>query len=240
MAHKRALSDLRTAVRDNLDEPTPAFWTNAQLLRFINRAKNRVWNEAKKLKADYFDVTRTSTDGSLTILGETYAATGFQIVAGTRDYTLPPDFSEMRLIEVTTSGYEHVRFTYLPLTHPTFRAMLRVTDNQAPSEFYYTIVGERTLRITPFSDTTLNLRITYTPVIADLAADTDTLEMPWPLPDAVEAFATATAMVMDRDPNAAVWEQRGRAIVADMFGAHARQSQDPEFVQDFLAEWSDG
>ena len=53
MAHRKALSDLRTAVRDNLDEASASFWSNAQLLRFINRAKDRVWVEVRKLKEDF-------------------------------------------------------------------------------------------------------------------------------------------------------------------------------------------
>lgn len=238
MAHRKSLSDMRTAVRDRLDESTAAFWTNAQLTRYINRAKDRVWNRVKALNDDYFTVTRVSTDGSLTILGETYAATSFQIVAGTRDYTLPPDFSEMKLINVTTSGYEDVRFVYRDLTHPDMRGALEITDNQVPNIFYFDIIAERTMRIAPLSDTTLDLRMTYVQYFADLSADTDQLTMPHPLYLAVEAYSVAQALMQDRNPDAAAAKADGDSIIAEMFGAHHRQTQDPEHAVGYLAEWT--
>lgn len=230
MSHHKTLTNLRDAVRDNLDETTASFWSAADIDRYINRAKDRVWMEVRKLKKDYFTVTRTSTDGSLTILGETYAATGFQVVASTRDYTLPPDFSEMTLVEVTTSGYETVKFFYRDLAAPEMRAALMITDNQTPDVFYFGLIAERTMRIAPMSDTTLNLRLTYVQAFPDLSLTTDELTMPFPLYLAVEAYATASAMKKDRNPAAAVWEQTGNSYVANVFGGHARQTQDPVFV----------
>ena len=65
MATQRAiLSDMRTAVRDNLDEATAAFWTDARLNRNLSRAAHLVWQEVRKTHADYGLVTRLSTDGS--------------------------------------------------------------------------------------------------------------------------------------------------------------------------------
>lgn len=239
MSHRKSLSDMRTAIRDNLDESTASFWTNAQLLRFINRAKDRVWTEVRKLKDDYFLVQRASTDGSVTILGATYATSSFAIVAGTRNYTLPPDFSEMKLIEVTTANYETVRFLYRDLAHPEMRAAREITDQQTPDVFYFDIIGERTLAIAPLSNTALDLRLSYIPIIGDLSLDADELEMPYPLWMAVEAFATSSALKMDRDfTNAGIWEQTGRAIIAEVFGAHARQTQDAEYVQSYLGDYT--
>src|SRR5690349_15986438 len=108
MANERykALSDLRTAVRDRLDESSASFWTDAQLTRYLNRAKDRVWSRIRALEEDYFDISRTSLDGTLTINGESYAASSFAIAVGTSDYNLPPDFVEMRSVECITSGYE--------------------------------------------------------------------------------------------------------------------------------------
>ena len=238
MPLRKTLSDLRTAVRDNLDEATASFWSNAQLHRFVNRAKDRPWVEVRKLKEDYFAVQRTSDSGDLTILGTTYAASSFQIAAGTRNYTLPPDFSEMKLIEVTTADYEDVRFLYRDLADPVHRTVREVTDQQTPDLFYFDIIGERTFTIAPLSNTALDLRLTYVPVLPDLSADTDELEMPHPLYMAVEAFATASAQIMDRDQTAAIWENVGRERVAAAIGAHARQTQDPEFVQSALSDYT--
>ena len=234
MAYRKTLSDLRSAVRLNLDEPSPSFWSNANLTTFINRAKDRVWTDVRKVKDDYFIIRRTSLDGSLTILGESYSASGFAIAAGTTDYTMPHDLVELKLIQVITSGYEHVRFQMADLTDPGFRRAMEVTENTAPNVFYADLVGERTMVIAPKSDTALDLRITYVRKLADLSDDSDELEMPDPLYLAVEAYATSHAMMEDRDPNSTVWELRGQRLVADFVGAIARQTQNPRLVRDFF------
>ena len=163
MAHTKSLETIRTSVRDRLDESTASFWTNAQLNTYINQAKDRVWSRVRSLNDDMFLVERSSTDGSVTILGETYATSSFAIIVGTSttgwNYTLPPDFAEMRLIEVITSNYETVRFVHADLTSAGMRGAMEVTDNQTPDMFYFDIVGERTMRIAPKSSTALDLRI---------------------------------------------------------------------------------
>ena len=40
-------------VRDVLDESSASFWTDAQLLRYLNRAKDRVWSRIRELKDDW-------------------------------------------------------------------------------------------------------------------------------------------------------------------------------------------
>jgi hypothetical protein len=231
---RRTLADLRTAVRDNVDELVASFWSDAQLNRFINRAKDRVWTEVRKLKEDYFLVTRSSTDGSIVIFGSTYACANFQISsAGTLSYQLPPDMASIKLIECITSNYEYVGFEYRDMAHPDFRSARMVTNQYTPETFIFDVVGERTLMLAQKSDTTLDLRISYIPIVPDMASDTDLLEMPHALYMAVEEFATAAALKMDRDPNSAAWEQTGNASIARALGASSRQDQDAEFVQDY-------
>ena len=237
MANERykSLSDVRTSVRDNLDESSASFWSNAQLLRYINRSKDRVWNRVKALNADYFNISRTSLDGALTILGESYTCTSFQIVAGTTDYNLPPDFSEMKLVECITSGYEQIRFIYRDMNNPEFRSLRAIVDNVTPSDYFlFDIFQDSAIRIAPKTDTTLDLRLTYVQIIADLVADSDRLTMPWPLYLAVEAFATGMALRQDRSPDALNWMQEGDKVIAEMFGAHHRQIQDVETAAGYL------
>lgn len=236
MAHRKTRADLLAAARRYLDEATASFWTDAQLYAYLNEAKDRVWNEVKKLKADFWHVTRTSTDGSVTILGESYATSSFAIVAGTRDYTLPHDISELKLIEVTTTDYESVRFLHRDLAHPDMRTALAVTENVSPSLIYFDLIGERTMRIAPKSDTALDLRLTYEQAFDDLSATID-LTMPMPLYLAVIYYAVASAMLQEANPNSAVHEARARQIVADVFGAHARQTQDTEIAVGYMEDY---
>jgi hypothetical protein len=238
MALRRTLAQLTTRVRQHLDEVAAGgFWSAEHVTAAINAAKDRVYLEVRKASQDYFVVTRASTDGSLTILGETYAASSFAIAPGTRDYTLPPDLVELRAIECITADHEQTRWSWRDASDPQFRSALGNVTPTLPSGFLYTLIGERTLRIAPLSDTALDLRLTYVAVLPDLEATSDTLEMPYPLHRAVEEYAAADCLMADRAPESAAFEARGNATVARFLGAHQRQSTDPQFVTGYLEDF---
>jgi hypothetical protein len=226
-----SLLTLRTSVREHLDEPSAVFWSDARLNRIINRAKDEIWLEVRKLKRGYFEIERTSLDGAVTILGTSYATSGFAIVAGTATYTLPPDFAELTLMECLTSGYEWVRFVLMPKQHTAFRTALTLTVNQTPTIIYADIEGERTLRIAPKSNMALDVRLTYVRILPDLSLDADALEMPHPLYIAVEELAAKRAQMQDRDGTNTWWAAEATASVTRFLGAHRRQSQDIDMVE---------
>ena len=231
MALRKTLAEMRTKVRTNLDEATASFWSATQIDAFINRAMQRVWMEGRKLKDDFFVTSRTSLDGTVTILGESYDTASFQIVAGTREYTLPHDLVEMRAIEVITASYEHVQFFHQDLAEPSFRVLRTIADNAQPFVFFWDVTGERQLVLSHKSDSTLDLRIWYVQLIADLVNATDQCLLPNPLYKAAEEYATAEAMQMDRDANAASWEAKGNQTVLTYMAGAARQSADAEVVR---------
>lgn len=234
--HYLTLANLRTRTRDQLDEASASFWTDAQIDRYVNRGMHRVWNRLKAANEYYCTVTRTSLDGALTIQGESYSSTSFQIVAGTSDYTLPPDFDQMSTIEVITSGFEDLTFTRLNINDPEFRAARSFTDNQTPSdEIFYDIIGEPPImRIAPKSSVTLNLRITYVQTLPDLSADGDRLTLPRPLEMAVCDYAVMYALRQDRSPDAGTYEASGDKLVAEKFGSDLRQTQDVQIARGFM------
>jgi len=230
----KTLTNLTDAVRTYFDEDTASFLSATKVTRLINEAKDRVASEVRALKDDYLTITRGSGDGSLTILTDTYAATGMRIVSGsTTTLTLPPDFLEMKLIEITTADYEHVVLVYRDLSHPDMRAAMQITTDVAPSVIYFDITGERTLRWAPRVDTTLDTKMTYVQIFGDLSAGSDELTMPWPLYLAVIHYATASAMLIEGNPNSEAHEARARQVIADVFGANARQTQDIEVATGF-------
>lgn len=243
MAANKTLAELITAVRENVDESVESFWSDVRLVHCLDKAKDRVWLEIRKLKADFFDVTRSSTDGTVTILGSSYNTASFKILAGTgtgtRDYALPPDLNELHLIEVITSGYEHVRFYPRNLSHPDMLGALGVTTGTGAGAFYYALLAASTLRVAPYSDVALDLRLTYVaqPAAFDPAVTTASLDLPHPTYLAVIEFATATALKQDRNPDAAAFEAGGTNLIATYFGAHARQTQEVEIAQSYLEGW---
>lgn len=235
MALRKTLGEMVTATRTNLDEIVPSFWAAADIPQFLNRAKDRVVLEVRKAHQDWLALTRTSLDGALTILNTAYDASAFRTIPGTRDYLLPPDLSELLDVQCLTSSYEWLRLTYRRHTATDFRRALEETSPQTPR--YYTLLGERTWRLAPTSDVTLDWQLTYVPVVPDLVLSTDPLEMPHPLYMAVEQYATAEALMKDHSPDAAAWEAKGNATIALFLGATVRQATDMEVVQGFLEDW---
>ena len=235
MALRRTRLQLRTAVRANLDEASPSFWTNDNLNQFLNTSKDRVWQEVRKAKQGYFDVTRTSLDGAITVVGEAYDCTFFRTVAGTRDYALPHDFGALQEARCLTAGFEWVRLAFRLPTTPDYREASEDTTRRIPQ--FYTLLCERTWRLVPTPESTLDWALTYTAIVPDLDADGTTLEMPHPLYRAVQEYATAEALMMDRSPDAAAWEAKGNASIALFLGAPERQQTDAEHVTGFLEEW---
>ena len=237
--HYKDLTTMRLLVRDQLDEMSASFWTDAQIDRYINRGKDRVWNRLKAVNEYYCTVTRTSLDGALTIQGESYTASAFQIVSGTSDYTLPPDFDQMSMIEVITSGREDITFTRMDINDPEFRALRQLTESQDPfDEVFFDIIGEPAkMRIAPTVNTTLDLRITYVQSLADLSAATDRLMLPNPLYQAVTDYAVSFALRQDRSPDALTYEQSGDKLIAERFGSDLRQTQDVQTARGYMDGW---
>jgi len=155
-------------------------------------------------------------------------------VPGATDYTLPADFQEMVANRCLTPGYEWLRLAYRRQGQPDFRAAQESPSPQTPR--YYTVLGERTWRVGPASDVTLDWEITYVAVVPDLTAADSTLELPHPLYMAVEQYATADALMKDHAQDAAAWEARGNATLALFFGSTDRQSTDVEYVRGYLED----
>ena len=232
MAQAKTRAELLAEVRANLDEATASFWTDAELYRFLIRAKDKVWMEVCKLQKKFFVRTLSSTDSPATILGATYTpSSSLAITAGGSTLTLPGDFASLETLEVITSGYEYVQFCARDMATPEFRELRSDTTQRAPGAFYFDIYGLTTLLYTPLSNVALDTRLYYVYRPADMSGSVD-LDMPDPLYMAVEEYATTRAMLKDRDDTAAVWNQMGNKTVVDCLNAITRQVQDPVFVQD--------
>lgn len=239
---RRTLLELRTDVRTNLDEASAAFWTDTQLNRFLTQAADEVWAEVRKVKQDYWTISRDSGQGILTIMGATWDSSQMKVTPGAVSLMLPPDLAELKLIEVVNPAYGTVRFEHCDMTDPAYRYLRTLTENQPPTGFLFDVQAEHTLLFTPKSDTTLDVFVTYMPLTcivetatdfvtkAAFTVDTDELVMPHPLYLAVEAMATWRAQYMDRDPGADRWLDMANKTIARWMGGHRRQTQDPEMV----------
>lgn len=242
MSHQRTLAEMVQSLRYNLDDTgsTPR-WTTAILTDNLNHAKDRVWNEVRKERKDYFLSTRLSTDGTVTILGESYSCAGFQITDGPTtgnpvNLTLPPDFAELRSFRVITSGYTGVRLKLTQVSDVEYRQARAYPDPVSPTTILMAVVNERSMAFGPKTDVDLDTELVYIYQPADLITG-ESLQMPYPLDSAVEALATATAFAQDDDARAAVWQNIYRDIVANVIGATDRQTQDATIVESADVFW---
>lgn len=236
----KTLSDLRTAVRDALDEPTPARWANAQLDRYLNQAMFRVWNEVRRLRKDYFVRALASTDETVQVLCENYDTANLAVTVNGTTMELPADFAELVLFEVTTSGREQLRFVWRAMTDPLFRAAREQTTAQDPDIFYFDIYDSRTLIYAPLSSVALDTRLFYVFRPAELSGDDTEMEMPAPLDLAVVWYAVASAMAQDLAPEAALYEQRAKSVIAEMVATDSRVNQDPQTAISAYADFFNG
>ena len=93
------LLELRTRVRDYLDEPVAAFWTDAQLNNWINQAYFFAYMEFVQAFENYF------------------ATVVYQnITAGVDTYALPVNFDKFRLLERVIDNTVTIPLQELPIT----------------------------------------------------------------------------------------------------------------------------
>jgi len=140
------------------------YFTTVELVAWANDGKDRLEKVLRRVNENYFIRFIASTGTSAKILGIDYAGTSLAWADGTILYTLPPDFLKMVSIRITTSAYANAKIERRAYHDPEFQDALR-TSNTAQimrgADFFYDIIGERTLAIAPDPNAALNLEMAY-------------------------------------------------------------------------------
>lgn len=140
------------------------FVTDAELLAWANEGNRLLELKLRTARANYFTrrMLSTTTDPEK-IMGIDYTPTvSLPLAVGTNYATLPPDFQELNIIRIITSGYEATPVTYRPHTHPDFRQMLSDSTNRMPgTQMFFDVIGERQLVFVPRLSTRLDIEIEY-------------------------------------------------------------------------------
>jgi len=215
----RALSTVRLAVRDHLDEDSASYWTDASLTRQIVRSASALWKRIVQIRKDYF---LSATPGTLTL------------ASGTFRYALPSDFFEVKLIRTTTSGQENVAWRPAHMASAKFIEGLRsdITIN-SPSEFLYQIVANQTIVVSPIPRAVLVASVEYVALPTEPSADADTFGALDPFLDYVEYDAAAKLLAKGPVGDPAYWQNMADKewiailLALDKF----RSRQDGDFVE---------
>lgn len=147
-----------------LDEPVPTAYSDRVVLSWINAAYYQAWHYMRLAREDYFRVQMRSTDAVQTIRGYAYNPASLALVSGTRAYTLPPDFSELKSIRCITSGRQQILFSMGDESNPDWIDSLVKSETNTTwiSEWFrWAVVGDRTLVFSPIPREALDIELTY-------------------------------------------------------------------------------
>lgn len=195
------VSSIITSVRNHLIEPVAKFWTDVELLDYINRGVHDLWRDIVDLKQEHF-LTINNTDVSL--------QSGATQLSG-----VPTDVHKIYLIEPRDlNAIPGLSFTPRDYNDTRFQS-LRGASPFSPSdgsEILYAIhqqgapVGSPTIPVAPATSSTVLLSFCYVPTLPNLIA-TNYIPIPGEADNAIIAWAVAYARAKERDDRApdATW-----------------------------------
>ena len=90
-----SLTTITTLIRDNLDEVSSGYWTDAEIQRKAVRRLRELWSRIIGVRDDWYKSTTPAT---------------ITLVSGTLKYALPAGFFRAASIRTSTSGKEAVKW----------------------------------------------------------------------------------------------------------------------------------
>lgn len=203
------------------------------LMSHINEGKDEVWALLKSLDDQYFVVRSQATVAA----NDYYFA---PLTTGAREYTLPSDFREVKLIEVTTSGYTDVRFVYRDAHHPDFAEARRGANysnaaNGSCGIYYYTIYGKSTFALANYPEAAMTLVLWYVRALADYEAADTVDEILFSFAKKIAEYAAMKVMLVQQDQSQfeewqKVWRQDVLSVAT---AANHRNQSDIVCAQEF-------
>ncbi len=169
------ITTMTLLIRDNLDEVSAGYWTDAEISRKIVRRYRELWS--RMIGIDWFKSTVPAT---------------IALVSGTVKYALPADYFRTATIITTTSGQTSVKWVWMSCKDPRFvagqQADLLVSN---PGVIYYDIEGVTSLVVSPIPQSVLAASHEYYTIPTDPAT---TFALPDTFLRYIEAGATADCL----------------------------------------------
>lgn len=206
------------------------------LISYINEGKDEIWAILKGTREDYFLQSSQSTTAN----DDNYFA---KLSTTSREFTLPKDFHQMRMIEVLDSGYEEVDFEYKPMSSAEFVEERRAsTSTSSPTSnrntYLYTIGGKDQLILAQFPEIAFELRLWYTRSLPNLtlSGGSNLDEIMFPFNNKIALFAAKRAMLPLQDPRMwQAWREEWREAIRSVEAtAEQRDATGIKLVQDFV------
>lgn len=223
------LDDLRA----NLGGLSNAF-TVEILMGFVNDGLQEVWSLLRSLDLDY------TTDSSQTAIptDDNFLQT---LTTSQREYDLPKNLREIRMIECTTPGFEVLEFELRAVNNQEFQEVRRqATANGAGSGsntgiYHYAVVGKQFL-FAEYPEAALSLKVWYVRAINGIDVNDSLTDIIIPFSRKIIDYAAMKATLSARnevisDAWSQVWKNSVKTIAIT---AGPRASATPVFIADFL------
>ncbi len=157
------LSQIRTRIRYRIGEDTEGFWSDVELNSYINDAKDDLFNAIMTLKKDIFIKTAT-----------------LSFSANEKTKALPSDFSRLKSLRATTSGYESTTFSPKDLSTFEFIVGWDPLNSSAPPDVLFDVFQNMDdtnkafhLTISPTFPGGIAIEAKYHSFLPDYASDSD-------------------------------------------------------------------
>ena len=163
------LGEVRASVREHIDEPSPNYWTDAELNDYIQKAQLRLWRKVYALQKDYW---LSPTGFILTLQPGVFRYT-------TAVGNIPTDIFRITAIRTLTSGYQDIDWVPADPNSEAFTEGLR-TDSpvQYPYRVLYALRNMGELWVSPSPQINVQAQVDYIQLPTEVELDTDTFLIP--------------------------------------------------------------
>ena len=216
----RTAQDLITDLRLDLDEFSEANWSDSTLLRFLERAVNKVATVLRFSRTGYLETIIDQDTSDFTVYGATYSpGTELSKAAGAKTLTLPENLVELRAVLPLsqTQRDNGVHFVLTTADAPEYRNARRITSASANRTYWCVITGLTTLRIAPPLGEATEFELHYAAMPERLASETAINSIPEYAYDAILAYAAYLGLksIKSEDYPAAFenWKEEKRTAV---------------------------
>lgn len=209
------LKKIRQRTRFFIDEPVQANFTDSDLNYAINEAQQFVATEISQVDEQYF----VSTTPTLITLQQNI-----------QYYNLAPDFWKMTRLEDVQTGLP-IAFTDINSQNQNIVSSVPPLVSSNSAGFSAMIVGN-SLGFTPVpTQSGLQARYWYVPVLKDLTSDQSTSQIPRMFIDLVAIQAAIDAMIKDENDTSPLERAYNRKFSQLTRVARDRQQQSPKHVR---------
>lgn len=206
----------RSDIRDELQETTAGFWSQAELLKWANRAYRRIY---RAMKVD--------------------ATSSLTLASGTESYSLPSDFYLARRVEIQTLAGSSTSWTALQAISLDLRRpadpLATATLTAQPTGFY---IFNNKLYFAPIPDAAYSGTLYYFKYPTALVNDNDSLVYPEGIDsdrfdEAIDWYVIGQALRKRQDPAYTTYLGDFQALLNQLSAdAAERGSAEPLLVRD--------